>query len=144
MKIKKNLNFLLLVLLLFILYFYSWPECHIPIEIESNRDNRVDDESIRIENISENFFEINENMNSQHQIYFSNKRKLKKKNEFYLVLEYTRIFGNTKYCQMKMNSNAFKNYKNLSLMRLLIYWIIVDLKIVFLHATNRLLIHQTH
>ena len=76
MKIKKNLKFFLLVLLLFILYFYSWPKCHIPIEIESNRDNRVDDESIRIENISENFFEINENMKSQHQIYFSSRSQI--------------------------------------------------------------------
>jgi hypothetical protein len=111
MKIKRNFKFLLLVLLLFIFNFCS---IFIPIEIESNRDNGVV-ESIRIENINENFFEINENMNSQHQIYFSNKRTLKKINEYYLVLEYTRIFGNTKYCQMKINSNAFKNYKNLSL-----------------------------
>ena len=112
MRIKRNYKFLIFILVLIILY-YSWLQSHIPIETKSNK--AIDDiDSIRKKKLNENF-RIKEETTNEDHIYYSDKRKLKKKDDFYLILEYTRIFSRTKYCQMKIDSNDLNNYKNLSL-----------------------------
>lgn len=57
-------------------------------------------------------FQIN-TRHDNYKIYYSDlKRELKPNNEIYLIVENTLVFGQTKFCQMKIDENEIKSFKN--------------------------------
>jgi hypothetical protein len=59
-------------------------------------------------------YETNKQQFNPAKIYSTNKRNLK--NDYYLILEYTKVFGQTKYCQKQIDSDQLGKFQNLELL----------------------------
>ena len=126
MATRKNLKRKFSILMLFLIYTL-YQNIHTTKMLHTNQMKTIkiqNNNAILLSNISNEVsfaqqnnhfdqYQLNKNLNHSFKTYLPNKRNLENKKGYYLLLEYTKVFGNTKYCQMQIDTNNFKSYPNL-------------------------------